>query len=265
MTLIANARMYAVSPEAAAAWSALFRRVIALSGVEMEIIPHAFPLPVSDLWLRPDLGCAFMCGWPWVRGFADVVPLAAPVTVEAGRPVYWSNLVVAADSPARTLADTAGGRVAYTIKDSQSGFSALRHHLRLHGPAYAGEVGPLTTPRRMIEAVAEGRADIGPVDSFAHALLRRYAPELTARVRVIAQTAPTPIPLLVASRGVPVETASRLRAALLDLTGDQVLEPLEITGFIHPLPREQYGVMEHWAQEAEAAGVHSLAPAACAS
>ena len=261
MTLVANARMYAVTPEASAAWSAVFRRVCAVSGVAMEIIPHAFPLPVSELWRRPDLGCAFMCGWPWVRGFADVMPIAAPVTVEAGGPYYWSNLVVAAGSPAQSMGDTAGGRVGYTLRDSQSGFSALRHYLRVHGPEYATEAGPLTTPRRVIEAVAEGRADIGPVDSYAHALLRRYAPELTRQVRIIARTEPTPIPLLVASRVTGAGAVERVRAALLGLTGDALLEPLEITGFVAPLPREAYAIMEQRAQEAEAAGVHRLAAA----
>ncbi len=251
--------MYAVTPEAAEAWSALFRRVSALSGVALEIIPHAFPRPVAELWARPDLACAFMCGWPWARGVADVVPVAAPVPAGTGQPLYWSDLVVAADSAARSLADLAGGRVAFTLRDSQSGFNALRHHVRAQdGPRFGAEVGPLTTPRRVIEAVAEGRADIGPVDSYAHALLRRYAPALAARVRVIDRTEPMPTPLLVASSGTDPAVIGRLRSALLGLRERGVLEPLALDGFVPPLPREAYAVMACRAHQAEAAGMPGL-------
>lgn len=271
MTLrpVANARMYSVAPGAAAAWAALFRHVTALSGVDLAIIEHAFPLPVSQLWARPDLGCAFICGWPWVRDVAEVVPVAAPVPLApraAGRPVYWTDLVVRADSPARSLADLSGTRIGYTALDSQSGFNAARHHLRGLGaaaPRFAATVGPLVTPRRAMEAVADGAAEVAPVDSFAHVLLRRYAPELASRVRVVAQTEPTPIPLLVASRAVDQAVVGRLRAALLELAGDPASRPLlgalELAGFAEALPRDEYAVMEAWARDAEAAGVCSLA------
>ena len=251
--------MYAVTPQAEAAWEALFRRVSADSGVELEYVRHPYPAPVADLWLRPGLGCAFMCGWPFVRGVADVEPVAAPLPIGAAGPRYWSDLVVAADGPARSLDDTEGGRVAYTLRDSQSGFSAFRAHLRDRGgPRYAEEVGPLVTPRLVIEAVADGRADIGPVDSYAHALLRRHDPALAGRVRVIARTAPTPIPLLVASRGADPAASARLRAALLALRDPALLEPLELHGFADPLPLAEYRRMEERALDAEAAGVSSL-------
>ena len=64
MSLIANARMYAVDAATAAAWSALFARVSALSGVPLEVIAHAAPAPLEDLWRRDDLGLAFICGYP---------------------------------------------------------------------------------------------------------------------------------------------------------------------------------------------------------
>ena len=110
----------------------------------------------------------------------------------------------------------------------------------------------------MIEAVAAGRADIGPVDSYAHALLRRHDPDLTRQVRTLAQTRPTPIPLLVASRGAPEDAVLRLRAALLALDDGGILEPLQLAGFAAPLPHAAYAGMERDAQDAAAAGLHSL-------
>ena len=261
MGLIANARMYSVTPEADAAWKALFRHVADTSGVALEVIDHPFPHPVSDLWKRADLACAFMCGWPWIRAGAMHLPVAAPVPADAGAPRYWSDLVVHADHPARSLDDLAGGRIGFTILDSQSGFGALRHHLRTReAPRFGEAVGPLTTPRRSIEAVAEGRADVAPIDSFAHALLRRHLPELTARVRVLERTAPTPIPLLVASPAADPAVVARLRAALLGVRDAALLEPLTLLGFAEPLPMGEYLQMETDALAAEQAGIHDLSP-----
>ena len=261
MPLVANARMYSVTSEAAEAWTALFHHVAQNSGIPLQVVDHPFPRPVSELWTRPDLACAFMCGWPWVRAGARHRPVAAPLPLDANGPEYWSDLVVRADHPARTLHDLANQRVGYTILDSQSGFSALRHYLRTHEhPPFTEVTGPHTTPRRVIEAVAEGRTDVAPVDSFAHALLRRHLPALTAQVRVLARTAPTPIPMLVASPGADPAIVARLRTALLAVDDPQILEPLTIRGFASPLPPDAYMQMEITAREAEHAGIHDLTP-----
>ena len=251
--------MYAVTDTAREAWSALFRAVATRSGVPLEIVEHPFPRPVAALWQRTDLACAFMCGWPWVRGGARHVPVAAPVPVGAGGPFYWSDLVVRAGSPARGLDDMRGSRAGFTLLDSQSGFSALRHHLRAVGsPGFAEVVGPLTTPRRSIEAVAAGRADLAPIDSYAHALLRLHDPALAAQVRVLARTAPTPVPLLVASPGADPAATVALQAALRALDDPALLAPLALDGFTAPRPLAEYQAMEARAQEAERAGVHNL-------
>lgn len=265
--MIANARMYGVAPGAVAAWRALFGRVAERSGVALEVIDHAFPAPLMDLWTRADLACAFICGWPYIRGVADVVPIAAPVMSDAaagGRPVYWTDIVVRADDPARSLDDLRGRTVAYTVEDSQSGFNALRHFLRARGGerVFGAEFGPVFTPRRVIEAVIAGDADAGPVDSFAHALLKLHAPEVAAGVRTIARTDPTPCPLLVASAGLDGVTVAALREGFVGLADDPgswgLLRALALRGFAAPQPRTDYLAMEMSAREAEAAHVRRL-------
>lgn len=261
--LVANARMYSVTPTAAATWTALFHHLAATTGLDLEIVEHPFPLLVADLWKRTDLACAFMCGWPWAREGLHMQPVAAPIPAHAGSPRYWSDIVVRTDHPARTLHDLAGARIGFTLLDSQSGFSALRTHLHRLGPAapaFADQVGPLTTPRRAIEAVAEHRADAAPIDSYAHALLRRHLPDLTARVRVLDRTPPTPCPLLVASPATDPAIVATLGAALRAIHDPALLDPLDLLGFTDPLPPEDYMQMEHAARDAEAAGIHDLTP-----
>ena len=55
MTLVANARMYAVTPTVREAWQTLFDWVARTSGVPLEYIDHAAPAPLEALWAREDL------------------------------------------------------------------------------------------------------------------------------------------------------------------------------------------------------------------
>jgi ABC-type phosphate/phosphonate transport system substrate-binding protein len=223
--LVANARMYAVTPRAASAWRELFLSVGQRAGVELQWIDHAFPAPLGELWSRPDLGCAFMCGFPFARSAHPPKLLVAPVPSPqryGGKPVYFTDFIVRAPADFRTLEDTFGGRIGWTVEDSQSGFNAPRHHLlQFRRPVrpslYKESVGPLITPRRVIEAVLENRIDVGPLDSYCHDLLRKHDPALTDRLRVVATTAAAPIPPLVAAPDCDDTTVSRLRDALLEV------------------------------------------------
>lgn len=270
MSLIANARMYSVAPKASASWRALLRWVIARASVDVKVIEHSYPIPISDLWARPDLGCVFMCGWPFAERAPRLRILAAPVPSPArygGKPVYFSDLVVRAESPYQSIEDTFGARVAYTVEDSHSGYNALRHHLLAYRtPArptlYAERIGPLVTPKRVLEAIREGDADIGPVDSYAHDLLRAHDPEAASGVRVIATTAATPIPLLVASPDVSDEIVARLRDALLAVGGAPDLAGLRATLLLskfETVRAEDYEVARERARAAIDAGYATLA------
>jgi ABC-type phosphate/phosphonate transport system substrate-binding protein len=267
--LIANARMYAVAPGAIAAWKRLFAWLDDASGIRLTVIDHAFPALLNDLWARPDLAATFMCGWPWLRQGATHQVVAAPVPAAAyaqGRPQYCTHFVVHRDSPYRTLEDTFGHRFAYTIADSHSGYNAPRHHLLRYrgagqGPLFGEIIGPLTTPRRMLEAIVETRTDVGPLDSFAFDLLSRHEPDLAARTRVIASTDPVPIPAIMASRQMNADVVETLRRALLTLGSRPdhaaLCADLCISGFA-TLDPATYEVAERWAREAEAQGLAAI-------
>ena len=226
MDLIACSRMYDVAPAAREAWHTVFARVAALSSIALRPLVHAAPWPIEELWARPDMGCVFMCGWPWaVHGEPRPVPLAAPVPSPArydGKPVYVSDLVVREEAPYRSLPDAFGGRIAWTVEHSHSGCNAPRHHLLRYaaGFPFAGAVGPLQTPIAVAEAVRKGRCEVGPMDGFAHDLLRRHAPDRVAGLRILESTAAAPIPFLVAAPGTPERIAAPLRDTLLRLHED---------------------------------------------
>ncbi|WP_426435394.1 phosphate/phosphite/phosphonate ABC transporter substrate-binding protein [Bradyrhizobium genosp. P] len=265
MRYVANARMYSVNPQAAAAWKELFGWLAQASGIDLEILDHAFPLPLADLWSRTDLACALMCGFPFMLATRRPRPVAAPVPAKApiaGRPVYATCLVVRADSNFNTIEDTFGGRLGYTVADSHSGYNALRHHLlpyfQQHGAKlYRESIGPLTTPRHVVEAVLAGNIDVGPLDGYALDLMLHHQPELGSQIRVVAVTDPAPIPFLVASSGCPNEIISRLQATLATFATApacaSLRERLCLDAFA-PVALEDYDLMLRWDAEARAAG-----------
>ncbi|MBM3601691.1 MAG: phosphate/phosphite/phosphonate ABC transporter substrate-binding protein [Alphaproteobacteria bacterium] len=261
ISAVANARMYSVAPGAAAAWRALLAWVMARAGLDWPVIDHDVSEPITDLWARPDLGCVMMCGLPFSLRAPQPTLIAAPIPSPeryGGRPIYFTDIVVRADAPYQRIEDTFGARVAYTVHHSQSGFVALRRYLLQYRagdrPLYREAVGPLFTPRRIMQTIASGDADVGPLDSFCHDLLRLHEPELAKRVRTIATTPPTPIPALVATADLDNATLGRLRAALVEAEHVPDLSAVRaaalLKSFDVPDPA-RYDVLRRQAPEAE--------------
>ena len=251
MPLVANARMYSATASARADWKTLLAWVLARAGMDdWEVIDHDPPAPLSVLWAREDLGLAMMCGLPFSQRTPRPTLIAAPVPSPArygGRPVYFTDIVVRADASYERLEDTFGGVVGYTLADSMSGGVALAHHLAPYREArgarlYREAVGNLIHARGVIEALAAGTIDVGPLDSYYHDLLRRNEPAFAQQVRTIASTAARPIPPLVATAALSQDQLARLRSALHastqapELRG--VAERLLLAGFAVPDPAD---------------------------
>ncbi|SDT50551.1 phosphate/phosphite/phosphonate ABC transporter substrate-binding protein [Bradyrhizobium canariense] len=265
MPYVANARMYSVNPAAALAWKEFFGWLARESGVDLRVIDHAMPLPLAELWSRTDLACAFMCGFPYALAADPPRPIAAPVPVGApipGRPVYATRLVVLANSKFASIEDTFGNRLGYTIEDSHSGYNALRHHLlpfyqQRGRKLYRESIGPLFTPRRVIEALLAGEIDVGPLDSYALDLMLRHQPELASQIRIVATTDPAPVPFLVAASECPPDIVSALQTTLATFGGAAACAGLRdqlcLEAFA-PVVKDDYRLMTRWDAEARAAG-----------
>jgi ABC-type phosphate/phosphonate transport system substrate-binding protein len=262
--LVANARMYAVTPQVRDAWRALFDWVSRYSGIPLVYVDHAAPAPLEELWSRHDLAATFMCGFPFASTAPKPLILAAPVPSPPRyrrRPVYCTDFVVRADSKYRSLSDTFGGRIGWTVSHSQSGFNAVRHHLLKyrHGSKrlFTQSIGPLVTPRKVIEAVVDRVIDIGPLDSYVRDLLERHEPATAAKLRTVESTAMTPIPPLIASPSTPLDTIERLRHALLASPNEPeaaaILDDLLLSGFAL-VDAADYDRLLSQARETETAG-----------
>jgi ABC-type phosphate/phosphonate transport system substrate-binding protein len=244
--LIANARMYSVSAAAAAAWRQLLEWVLLQARLPWSVIDHPAPKPLLDLWERDDLGCTLMCGLAHALHFERATPIVAPVVRGAryrGLPIYFTDIAVRKSSPFRALEDTFGARVGYTISGSHSGYVALREHLLPYrqscgAPLFREVVGPLVSPRGVVDALLADRIDVGPVDSYALGLMRQLEPELAGQLRVVAVTAPAPIPLFVATAPLDERSVRCLRDAFVKAAREprlqSVLDRLLLDGFAIP-------------------------------
>lgn len=263
--MIANARMYAVTPEVETAWRALLARIARDAEVPLEYLPYPAPQPLEELWARPDLGAVFMCGFPIALKLAPVVPLAAPIPRASwaqGRALYRSDLIVRQDAPYHSLEDTFGGRSGWTVTHSHSGFNAWRHHLlKFRTPGrptlYREMTGNLVTARRILDSVREGRIDVGPLDAYWHLLIARHAPQLTAGIRVLDSTALASMPAFVAAAGAPAAALARLRAAFIAAAAQPwftaLAAPLLLEGFTE-VNAATFAPLLEWDAEARAAG-----------
>lgn len=253
--------MYSATPEVKADWNTLLTWVLERAALPWNVMDYDAPAPLSALWSRDDLGLTMMCGLPFAQRAQRPIVVAAPVPSPArygGRPVYFTDIVVRADSPLQSLEDTFGGVVGYTLADSMSGGVALRLHLDSYRKArqasvstpstashrlYRSAVGGLINARGVINALAEGRIDAGPLDSYYHDLLSLHDPAFTGQVRIVASTPAAPIPPLVATAELNRDELSRLRAALLAAAISPDLAPLMqrllLTGFAFP-PADDY-------------------------
>ncbi len=218
--------MYAVTLGVSALWDRLFAWLAAEADIPLAVVPHAAPLPLPALWKRSDLGCAFMCGYPWTtwndessdRPALVAAPVPSPARYQT-LPVYCTDIVVRADAGYTSIDDLRGARFGYTETHSQSGYQASRRLIasratRSGGRWFGDVVGPLQTPRAIVDAVIDGRIDAGPLDSYWHDLLRLHEPATAARTRTIASTPMTASPPLVASARLDTPRRARLSAAL---------------------------------------------------
>jgi ABC-type phosphate/phosphonate transport system substrate-binding protein len=267
--MIANARMYAVSPVVAELWRRLLNAIASQTSLDISVVEHPEPQPIGDLWRRPDKGAVFMCGLPYSRSAPRPVLIAAPVPSPASfrdLPEYWSELVVRSDSSFQTLPDTFGHRLALTTPESQSGCLAALYHLMAAGgerPLFREVIAPQLTPLGALKAVIDGAADVAPIDSFAFCLMRRYRPELTSQVRVVAATAPTAIPPLVASFPGLESLAAAFLEAHKNVVTEPIMKDLLLQRFARPDPaaydrlRTNFDVATHfWHEHPLAANVH---------
>jgi phosphonate transport system substrate-binding protein len=142
--------------------------------------------------------------------------------------VYFSDVVVRADHPARQLSDLVGSRWAYNDRTSLSGWFSVADLLE-----QAAQLIDAGSHLRSIELVRQGDADAAAIDST---VLTRLDGQVTDGLRIVGTRGPWPIHPMVVSASLPESLIAEMANGLLTMHED-------------PLAADQlrsYGI-ERWA------------------
>lgn len=186
------------------------------------------------LFDRGEVQLAWLCGLVYVDkrdqvnkqdGGRPIELLAAPVMQGeryAGRPVYFSDVVVRADSPFRSFADLRGSRWAYNNPGSHSGFNITRYHLATLGEdaGFFGRVVESGAHQRSLALILAGEIDASAIDSTVLETELLLRPELAGQIRILDRLGPSPIPPWVIRPEVSPALAASLRRCFVEMHTD---------------------------------------------
>jgi phosphonate transport system substrate-binding protein len=181
----------------------------------------------------------------------------------AGRPVYFTDAIVRADSPARTFADLRGTVWAYNDAGSNSGYVMPRHHLLTLGETrgYFARAVASGSHQQSIRWVVDRTVDAAGIDSTVLELELTQCSALAPAVRVVESIGPCPIPPVVAGRHLPEARTQRLREVFLTLHEDRearvILAEGQIAQFV-PVKDADYDPIREMVRCARAAGFLTL-------
>jgi phosphonate transport system substrate-binding protein len=217
---------------------------------------------------QADVG--FICGLPYVRLRQQRNPpvelLAAPVLQGVryeGRPIYYSDVIVRADSPYRTFADLRGSSWSYNDPESQSGYGITLHTLVCKGETggFFSRVIEAGFHQESIRLVCEGKVDASAIDSQVLAIATRDRPELSRQLRVIDSFGPSSIQPVVAASRLPDSLKADISQALISMAGDPEACERLAEGLFERMvwvPDSHYDDIRAMQSEAEAAGFTTI-------
>jgi phosphonate transport system substrate-binding protein len=210
-------------------------------GIPIHLVQSTFD-PLEDLALRDDqVDIAFICGLPFVRlqeqqSTLDLI--AAPIlqgTRYGGKPVYFADAIVRAESEIEDFLDLAGRTFCYNDAGSNSGYCLVYRHIEQLGLPlpFFGKAIASGSHQASIRWVIEGLADCAAIDSTVLEQELRNFPELVPHLRVIKSIGPSPMPPIVASRRLGTSAIQRLQDLLLhpDAELQAVMNDAQVKGY----------------------------------
>jgi phosphonate transport system substrate-binding protein len=163
----------------------------------------------------------------------DLLPLPVPLDGRAvGRPFYYADVVVRADSSISTFEDLRGLRWSYNDRNSKSGwFSMLGRVAPGAAETFFTALIHSGSHLRSLDLVAAGAVDAAAIDSNVLALNRGLHPEL----RVLESWGPFPIQPAIVRAALPAAEKSRIANALLTIheRHTESLERFGVTRFVN--------------------------------
>lgn len=210
-----------------------------------------------------EIQVCWLCGVPYVWRADEPQPqielLAAPVPAGSryqNRPIYFSDVVVRADSPFHTFSDLQGRRWAINERNSHSGYHVTRYHLAQLNlqENFFGRVIESGAHQNSVQMILAEEIDGTAIDSTVLELMVEREPTLRSQLRVIEVFGPSPVPPWVIKKSVTPELQATLRKVLTtmheDSEGAAVLAVGQVCRFAEVQDRD-YDPIRHMLRESQ--------------
>lgn len=217
-----------------ARWAAYLSAAV---GTPVRFVQRRSYRDIMGLLRSQEIEAAWICGFPWVVNKQDLRGLSIPIY--EGAPFYRSYLIVPSTDPKTSShADLAGRVFAFSDPDSNSGYLVPRTTLMRAGidpDRHFSRTFFTWGHKNVVRAVADGLANGGSVDGYVWDTLGKVSPALVAKTRVAWRSPLYGFPPLAVRASLNEEVETRLRTALLGMTGSPdgrtLLTDLNLTGF----------------------------------
>ena len=185
------------------------------------------PLPGDDPFEYDEADLGFMCAPSLLllraanNPSAELLPVA-PVWADEraeGRPIYFSDVVVRADSNIDSFEGLRGRTWAYNDDRSLSGWHSALQRLRdvPSGPEFFSSTVASGSHLESVRMLIEGVVDAAAIDSNVLIMERAQHPDHPTRLSVIESWGPFPIQPAVVRASLPDEIKTQIAEHLSDL------------------------------------------------
>ena len=205
--------------------AALFAALAEHIGADLQfVVGRSGPDPLDDPFVAGTTDLGWVCSTSFVELTTDRPASVREVGVAwvpddpdvADRPVYFSDVVVSADSDVQSLADLAGRRIGCNDPASLSGYHALRIELGRRGHIAAEFASVVMTGghHHSLARLLSDEVEAAVVDSIVRTRRTRESPEI-AGLRVVERLGPWPTQPVVMRIDAADAEVDAVRAALL--------------------------------------------------
>ncbi len=213
--------------------------------------PTTIEIVTTGMWAEREarfeageIALGWICGAPYVEKMARHLPLrllAAPVMAHPrykNRPIYFSDVIVRAESEFLTFDDLRGARWVYNEPNSHSGYHTVRHYLAVHDLTreFFGDVRASGAHETSVLMILRDEADASAIDSSVLEMLFAATPALREQLRVIESIGPSPMPPLVTSvrmsLGMFIQLETALTAMHNNPDGLAILQRAQMARFV---------------------------------
>ncbi|WP_232090650.1 phosphate/phosphite/phosphonate ABC transporter substrate-binding protein [Sphingomonas sp. HMP9] len=190
---------------------------------------------VHAIWRDPTLVFGQACGYPLVVDPTLALQIVAFPVYDA---MPGSVLVARADDARDAVEDFRGSRAGINDRRSNTGMNLFRAAVAPYAGqgAFFAKVVDSGAHRSSLAAVGSGAVDLAVIDCVTFAAVDRFEPELTAGVKIVARTSPSPSLPFVTAASTDAVTVAALRIALDRVMADPdlaaVRDALFLTGIV---------------------------------